>query len=161
MPAGQQPPRKKPNSNILLSQSVESSQEIVSIMGPPIVVANENDIASQVSSTSDLIQPLQMTVDSSVSSSTNSFNNISSAEPELRPELEVEETIENIEAEIQAPIALDTEPDVDPEIELEPELANREVSIPSDLGSSLAGSQRLIYVAPTPVLQNRPAPEGI
>lgn len=157
-------PRKKPNKNVLLSQSIESSQETGHV---PI---GGSDIHSEVSSTQDLfIQPNKPATNSSVSSSSDSIMPYS-----FRLDEDVQEIAEIVtrpEIEIQAPIQIEQvqEPEIvsdeerleiiEPEIQPAPDsdLEEIEPEIQAAPLSSSDNSSRSVYIAPTPVRKPRPA----
>lgn len=141
-----------------MSQSVESSQEVNPVIAP-VIAEISSQMSSQISSTTDVnIQPIQPTVDSNISSTTNSSH--------ISQELEIQQNIDNIEDNNEVEQEIEIEPpavedEIQPYPESVPEFVDHQISISSRAGSTLSGSDRQVYIAPTPVRQVRPDPKGL
>lgn len=138
-----------------MSQSVESSQEIIPVAVPPLAVNQDLEVTSQISSTSDiLIQPNITTTEaaSNVSSSSNSIVVDLPSSQRLEEIVQQYIEIETTEPEIRPPI--DSEPEIQPaplsDEQIEPEF---EFQIPDDL---VIDDSELPESEPEPEIEQHP-----
>lgn len=162
-----QPPSKKKvlNNSVLLSQSVESSQEISTAIVPPLNQLNGFDINSENSSALLLSQPYQTTASSKSVSTTSE---ISIGLPASFP----------FEENIQQIVEIESQPEVEispPVLFIEPEIINQPVNVEEEIeieanfissdsrDSSLSEEERSrrVYIAPTPVRRAPPEAKGL